>query len=265
MRGNRRMAALGFGAALAGCVGTAAQAPVDGGDCDAVYFNGVPWEVLATEPRPACDDGAWVAWEGDLREPNPVRLLRREGDEFLLEIGPRDGSPAPAAVVDALVPSLRQMRGVVDGLGRCALGNAVYSVHLLRCTTTLRGFAEQLAALPTTVPGLRDHTVRLCARIAGDRGPRCDPRDASCLPTQGDPSGEGARWASRPPVAPRCPPRFAGTDMSSGMCQHDGECVITGCGNSCVHWSLAPFSSNCLGLGEAVWCGCVRHRCAWFR
>lgn len=188
--------------------------------------------MLATEPRSACDNGAWTVWEGDLREPNPVRLLRREGDEFLLEIGRRDGSPAPAAVVDALVPSLRQMRGVVDGLGLCALGDAAYSVHLLRCTTTLRGFAEQLAALPETVPGLRDHTVRLCARIAGDRGPRCDPRDASCLPTQGDPSGEGARWASRPPDAPRCPPRFASTDMSSGMCQHDGE--------SCGHWIRQP-------------------------
>lgn len=264
MRGERGMAAMGLGAALAGCAGAAAQAPVDAGDCDAVYFNAVPWEVLATEPRPACDDGAWVAWEGDLREPGPVRLVGRDDDAFVLEVGAA-GAPRAEDVFSALYGALRQMRGVVESRQRCGAPDVEISVNLLRCATTLRAFAEQLAALPSTLPALRGRTVRVCARVAGERGPRCDPREASCLPTRGDPSEERPLWASRPPDTPRCPPRFIGQDLSGGMCQHDGECVVTGCGNRCVHWSLAPFSSNCRGLGEAVWCGCVSNRCAWFR
>jgi len=53
-----------------------------------------------------------------------------------------------------------------------------------------------------------------------------------------------------------------------GSCTQDGECLVGGCGNHCMHWTFggAHEGATCEGydLPERTFCGCVEGACGWF-
>ncbi len=102
--------------------------------------------------------------------------------------------------------------------------------------------------------------LELQVALEGNLGPRCTAEDPSCVPIpyEGHPRYDagGARRAG--------PLRTHG----GGSCAHDGECVVGGCGNHCMHWTFggAHEGATCEGydLPERTFCGCVEGACGWF-
>jgi hypothetical protein len=58
----------------------------------------------------------------------------------------------------------------------------------------------------------------------------------------------------------------AALPLSSGSCTHDGECVVSGCGNHCVAWDVPAVGGTCPAYHALTdaFCGCLTGHCAWF-
>lgn len=236
--------------------------------CDRSIAARVSADVLASEPRDHCLEGAWVTWTADLAAPVPVRLIAHGNDTALLRIGDGDlGDPAEGW--DALTPLL-QRREVLDLIpgGECTTADDAgvaantLVIHVALCSMTLGEVAQLLAERWSDDPRLRDRAAAVCVHLTGERGPRCASDDPACGPQPGGSLAPG-RVA---PVEPlRCPSPAAIDSYDRGSCRHDGECMISGCGNACVQWSLVPRRSLCPRVPGTDWCGCVAGRCAWFQ
>ena len=102
--------------------------------------------------------------------------------------------------------------------------------------------------------GHGDAPFRLGIELAGRTAPRCK-EGCGPQPVSGavyDP------WAARRPVLGH---------LASEPCARDGECLVTGCGNRCVHWTSSRTISTCEGYDEldaGAFCGCVDGGCRWF-
>jgi len=73
--------------------------------CDRSIVAPVTADILTSEPRDHCLEGAWVTWTADLTVPVPVRLIAHGNDTALLQLGDGDlGDPGEGR--DALAPLL---------------------------------------------------------------------------------------------------------------------------------------------------------------
>ena len=105
--------------------------------------------------------------------------------------------------------------------------------------------------------------------MARPEGPRCSPTVPTCLPIPygGDPQlrvGE-RRLPYDPKAKRRAVKGWTSTDRQD-RCQHDGDCVVAGCGNSCVGWKHDVGAGVCLAHAELeeAYCGCLSGFCGWF-
>lgn len=237
-------------------------------NCDRSAFQLISPEVLSVEPRAGCLEGPWVAWPGDVTAPALVHLTERSGNTFWLRVG--DGLPLARSMDGLPLRSLHlrlgELRGVLDVLdGRCdpfdPPGTAEFGLGVAICAAPLVDLAARIAAVWSEQSELRERSMLICVRLKGRSGPRCSPADPACGPQFVNREID----AGAPPSdAERCPAFPYASRFQLGGCTYDGECEITGCGNVCAQWSLAPFSYICPGFSRAHWCGCVDGRCAWF-
>lgn len=93
-------------------------------------------------------------------------------------------------------------------------------------------------------------------RVGPPTGPRCTPDNPLCLPRP----YEGCHA-----FAVDGPRRPSELGTSAGACEHDGECMISGCGNDCVRWDQTG-AGTCEGYlpERPTFCGCVSGACQWF-
>lgn len=215
-----------------------------------------------------CREDHWVSWPGDVTAPTTVRLLARAESMFALRVG--DGPAADWSdlrLEEAMRRGLEGVRGVVDVTppgwrGGCLSEPDGFVVDVAICAMPLPEIAAHIAGLWSEQSALRDRSSTFCVRLVGASGPRCAASDPACGPQPIDRTASDA--GVLPPDSERCPAFTTPSSFQRGRCAHDGECVITGCGNVCVQWSLAPFDYQCPGFSNARWCGCVDGRCAWF-
>lgn len=99
--------------------------------------------------------------------------------------------------------------------------------------------------------------------------PRCLPDDPGCGPQPTPHSSSRACY--RPDRARKAlhpVTQLTEPGSSRSACQHDGECMIVGCGNACERYEYLAVSTNCLEpfeLGrDDVLCGCVAGHCSFF-
>ncbi len=145
----------------------------------------------------------------------------------------------------------------------CGEGSrACLHVALNLCEGSVEAKATEVIAAIREDPILPRPATELAIELAGLLEPRCTTANASCAP---QPFEKGTRYD---PFASRGP-RFHLGGESGGSCHHDGECMISGCGNRCALWSCAGAyeASTCEGysFSRPVFCGCVRGECGWFR
>ncbi|MFO0712204.1 MAG: hypothetical protein U0353_20305 [Sandaracinus sp.] len=127
------------------------------------------------------------------------------------------------------------------------------------CETRIEERLAWFRALVQRDGALADARLELAVTLVGHEGPRCAPSDPRCQPLAyegGDYDPARARHAG--PLATH----------SAGACDHDGDCMVMGCGNHCLSWQYggAHEGATCEGyvFGEPVFCGCVEGACAWF-
>jgi hypothetical protein len=100
-----------------------------------------------------------------------------------------------------------------------------------------------------------------------DQAPRCAPTQPECGPIP-----FGNRTLAKSSYKPGARRIVCGRIDCDEPCQHDGECVYTGCGYRCVstHGASVGDFYTCEGQPrtEAAlrdhFCGCVNGACAWF-
>lgn len=121
-------------------------------------------------------------------------------------------------------------------------------------------FADLRAGL-AAIPSLAGMRLELRATLVGRLGPRCEPGDRTCSPI---PYERGTRYD---PLGSRFGGAFA--SHSGGACEHDGDCVVIGCGNHCFSWEHggAHEAATCEGymFPQPIFCGCIEDQCQWFR
>lgn len=164
------------------------------------------------------------------------------------------------------------IQGVGRGLCCSDSGSAHQCIHFfLQSHTTM---VEELAEHLEQILG---HTDDLCVgftvTVIGSEDPRCQEHDPLCVPIPMCPQVTDPTCC---PVAPTYDPqgnRDPATNtfpalgfLSDGGCNHDGECVLNGCGQYCNAYTIPGFIGTCEcypDLAEAF-CGCVNSTCQWF-
>jgi hypothetical protein len=209
-----------------------APAPSDQVTASAVAATGAHYEICAT--------------------PN-IYLVTRDGDRELDE-------PELRQVQNGLYADLPGRESAGLGGVRCApSAKPALGVQLDVDDTgaTPVEIARRLARLtPTGV------AARVQVTIRSPPGPRCAAGDPACGPLPYD-----AACLAKTDYDPRGTRRIVRTGGGErARCAHDGECVISGCGNECVATSEILRGGTCQGYDwPDVYCGCVQNSCNWFR
>lgn len=230
------------GLVVAACANQGSTAPTDAGECDPQFFSGIERRVLATEPRPACDDGAWVAWEGDITAPHPVRLVARVEDRFILEVGRPDDPRAEST--ESLQLAFTQIRGIVPASSRvpCPRCLAERSPAAMQHDPSgLRRPAVSVAHDPSRVaecqsPGVRRHRGASRSALRGCRWRLSSDANAGRRRRFGGMGGEGFGRTALPTTIH--PSRVHGRELSTRR---------RVCGDG-LHQSLRPLEPGALRL-----------------
>lgn len=212
--------------------------------------------------RRACLEAPYTPGDAATTGDGSPVIREDEGRRWVLTLeGEREvGADQIAASLDALRerPGLRFISyGLYCGEGSRACLALEGNACELRVDDALAAVRAGIADLPQ-LAGAR---LELAIGLSGHLGPRCDERDSSCLPTpyQGDTPYD--RLGSRIGGA------FA--SHSGGACDHDGDCMVMGCGNHCLLWEYggAHEGATCEGYSfpQPIYCGCVERECQWFR
>lgn len=263
---RRPLATLALAVLAFGCAGAGPRASgAPGGS----QREGLGWS------RPPVVGGSRVACLAPPYTPAPDATAladgtpaRREADgrRWVIALpGEREPTPEEAS---ALIQRLRARGGDLRWIGYGAYcGEDASSSHALclhwegnLCEVRVDEIARALRDAIAADAELPSPRIDLAIELAGRLGPRCDDGDPECVPI---PYEREARWSPRGGRRPGPLPEYSG-----GACEHDGECVVGGCGNHCMGWQYggAHEAATCEGyaLREPIYCGCVEHRCAWF-
>jgi hypothetical protein len=144
--------------------------------------------------------------------------------------------------------------GCLSPSARRALG---ITLEVREARTTPAQIAQHLVALAP-----EGAIARVQVTIISAPGPRCAPDDPACEPLPYD--AACVEKTDYDPKGKRTLVRVGGgTNLP---CAHDGECMISGCGNECVPTSDIPRSGTCQDYStwQNVYCGCLQNTCAWF-
>jgi hypothetical protein len=130
--------------------------------------------------------------------------------------------------------------------------------------------------IATTLPSLTDQIGQLLkeegdscigVRITpkGWDAPRCEASDPMCLPLPYCERDICQGVSYRPGASRYRVPEAGGA--SQGSCQADGDCLTSGCGNSCISYSSYELFGECSFHGnlQSAFCGCVQGQCSWFK
>jgi hypothetical protein len=190
-----------------------------------------------------------------------------------------DGTRAISAdEVNAVLESVRGL-GQTTGLGGCcspkvAAETKVFCLKFWSNVCRLEmGRVVGLVDEELRRNGLADVRVGVDISVGGRVGPRCEPTDSACGPeTRRESEGEAPAPSRNQQacVAGRVPLAARGEATPRRACVHDGECVVAGCGNTCLRWDEEPGPMWCDDIarkdnGPVPYCGCVVERCGWFR
>lgn len=210
--------------------------------------------------RRACLEPPYApgASAASLADGTPV-VREAEGRRWIVTLA-GERAPSPEEV-HASLDALRSQPGLrlVNYGGYCGDGARTCLVLAgnlceLRVEDALRALRDAIAA--SRLAGMR---LEVAVELGGSLGPRCQPGDRDCQPIayQG---GTYDRLGSRIPGA------FA--SHSAGACDHDGECMVMGCGNHCLLWEYggANEGATCEGYSfpRPIFCGCAEGECQWF-
>ena len=218
-----------------------------------------------------CDADEWL--QSLAAEPLPAGIERseRSGTAVRLHFAGRApaGEDEYEQLNEALILGFRELPGLEgSALRDCALGerdsgqpDSVLCMQLeLRVCRADRDEIASFFRQRALAAGLEDVSFLVEIQRVGVLEPRCAAGDPECLPV---PYGDGD-----PDDAPLwCEPRTpVGRPIPGGACAHDGDCLIDGCGNTCVAWTEAGRAGFCPGLPwlDGAYCGCVRGQCHWF-
>lgn len=168
-----------------------------------------------------------------------------------------------AQFLDAHRAELHTLGGIVtSGVGSCCHGgewqdpNSCIVVGTNACSHHADELIELFRGFQASSDETRDVGFQLLFEIQGWAGPRCEERECGPEPYH---AALGAQpSATRTLLEP--------AERDDANCSHDGECVITGCGNGCDHWTNTGRAGACEyrdDLKEAF-CGCLDRRCVWF-
>jgi hypothetical protein len=150
-----------------------------------------------------------------------------------------------------------------SGMGSCCEGWEEHSSECLELGVRRFGanrpeLRDALRTIQLSDPKFADRELQVSVELMGRHGPRCAPGKCGPLPYRSlghEQTPPATSTAARVPI---------GNQMESAACQHDGECLVSGCW--CVHWTAGDIS--CAGVGggeeEKSFCGCVDSRCALF-
>ena len=186
-----------------------------------------------------------------------------EGRRFVFDL--RGDTPIDDAKVSEYLTRLREhspsLAYLSYGLYCGERSRVCLHLSLNLCERSVEEVAAEAIAAIARDPILPRPATELAIDLAGLVEPRCSTAQAGCEP---QPFDEGSRYD---PFAQRGA-RFHLGGERGGSCHQDGECMIAGCGNRCMHWSCpgAYEASTCEGysFSKPVFCGCVRGECGWF-
>ncbi len=214
--------------------------------------------------RRACLDAPYTPAAGATTLADGTPFVRESsGRRFVFDL--RGDTELESAQISAYLTRLRSASPTLAYLSYglyCGEGTRIcLHLRLDLCADSVERVASEVIAAIAQDPILPRPATELAIELGGLVEPRCTTAQAGCEP---QPLDEGSRYD---PFKKRGP-RFHLGGQRGGSCGHDGECMIAGCGNRCLHWSCpgANEASTCEGYSFAkpVFCGCVRGECGWF-
>lgn len=124
-----------------------------------------------------------------------------------------------------------------------------WSVWLPLCTTPLDDVVTKLRAAAQADPRLSDRSIPVEIELIGRLRPRCNADDPGCTPVP-EPHGGGGFYD---PTGKRT---VIATE-AVGTCEHDGDCVVSGCHEqTCSAWDIgADTGYGCLLGISPLACG----------
>jgi hypothetical protein len=253
-----------------------------------------PCAALASTPAPTAarrDHCLAPPWTIDPQRPesavqgwSAARCDGRFGVKaYFIHEGTRSLSNAEIQAIRRPVEALFVDAGAAIGIGGCCSAEvaAKTRVTCLKIWTGLcRVSTKQVISRldgALREQGLGDGRIGVDVTFDDLVGPRCEPSDPAC-------GSLDARAPNGPPVRSQAGcetersllddrQNAASERTSTGVCTHDDECVIDGCGASrCSAWNTerrewigCPERGREHDEKETAYCGCVSGRCAWFR
>jgi hypothetical protein len=176
--------------------------------------------------------------------------------------------PGKRALTDSELLELRRILFTVPGarsagIGGCRCSAAKPSLGVLlwlaENTATPVVIAEQVAALAASAGG--DPAACVEVEIMSAPGPRCAADDPACGPVPYE-----AACVEKTDYDPKQRRKIVRARSGRGPCDHDGDCLVGGCGNECVPSTEIANEGTCeeqIGW-DNVYCGCVEKACVWF-
>jgi hypothetical protein len=234
-----------------------------------------PWVLDPARPESgAAGWSAAVCADGPGSFHDAADRARRSA--YFIHDGTRAISESELRAVQEAVRGL----GIGNGLGGCCSPNVAGQTHV----SCLKFWVEEVCRLPlsrivqTVDEALRhleidDVRVGLDVTVGGMVGPRCEAIDPGCGPLS------SREWEWGPDVhrssrggcvAGRVRVAEPNALTPGAACAHDGECLVAGCGETCLRWDQPLGPSSCEDRGRleeppVTYCGCVSGRCDWFR
>ena len=174
-----------------------------------------------------------------------------------------DGASA-SRFLDAHRSELHALGGIVtSGVGSCCAGGdwpdpkACIVVGMNGCSHHASELIELFRGFQASSDETSDVAFQLSFEIQGLLGPRCE-RSVECGPEPYHAAIGAKLRATRTSIEPA---------KDDTRCAHDGECLITGCGDRCDHWTNTGRAGTCKYRDDLkeTFCGCVEQQCAWFK
>ena len=262
----RSLALTGLVAALVGACSTQGRGGRDDGRPAAPKQSCTGSPTVDGSRRP-CLDPPYAPPPGATALADGTPFVRDEGGRrFTFQLaGDTDASPEE---LSALIQRLRERGGSLTFLsyglycGSRDSRRACLHLRVDLCAVKIDELAGELLAAIAEDPILPRPRAELAISLGGLLEPRCRLDQGGCMPV---PLNEGGPRYN--PFAKRGP-RFHLGGVRGGSCDHDGECMLAGCGNRCHHWTCpgANEAGTCEGYSFAkpVYCGCVRGECGFF-
>jgi len=264
----RRAVVLSASLVIAALVGACTHRGSDGSQREAPSLSCTGSPVV-NGSRYACLEPPYTPPRGAKTLADATPFVREnDGRRFVFDLGgdtelslAHEGEPNE---IYGLLERLHARKGALSSLDYgifCGDRSRLCLQHRLDlCEAPVQDVAAEIIAAIAEDPILPRPATELSIELSGLLGPRCELDQASCAP---EPFTTEARYD---PFGKRGPRFHLGS--RGGPCDHDGECMLSGCGNRCEHWTCpgAYEASTCEGysFSKPTFCGCVRGECGFF-